>query len=484
MDSSSTIKKNFVWSTLLTVSGYVFPIITFPYVTRVLGAEGIGSFQYADSVIQYFCFFALMGVNTVGIREIAKAKNNAIEMSTVYSSLLSLCLFTTLISIGVLLLFTTFIPSFAAHKRMLYIGAARILAGSLLVEWLFKGLEEFRFITIRAILVRIVFVVCVFVFVRDSNDYETYFLLTVLITVFNAIINVFYSRRFVQFSFHRVCLKQYLKPFIVLGIYQVLTAMYLSFNVIYLGAKCGDLEVGYYSAATKLYTIIMSFFTAFTGVMLPRMSSLVADGKDDEFKDMTKKSIDFLLSFCLPVIVFSEVFAPQIIRLVAGEGYGGAILPMRIVVPLMFVIGYEQIIVIQMLSPLNKDNAILTNSCVGAGVALLLNITLVPRFGSIGSSIVWVCSELAVLLSAQFFVTKFIGYRFPLQKTIRSIIIFMPLAALCALISCLKLNWLISLLLGGITTVIYFILIEIYVIKNQLIIGSIRRFLNRATHHC
>ena len=298
MDSSSTIKKNFVWSTLLTVSGYVFPIITFPYVTRVLGAEGIGSFQYADSVIQYFCFFALMGVNTVGIREIAKAKNNAIEMSTVYSSLLSLCLFTTLISIGVLLLFTTFIPSFAAHKRMLYIGAARILAGSLLVEWLFKGLEEFRFITIRAILVRIVFVVCVFVFVRDSNDYETYFLLTVLITVFNAIINVFYSRRFVQFSFHRVCLKQYLKPFIVLGIYQVLTAMYLSFNVIYLGAKCGDLEVGYYSAATKLYTIIMSFFTAFTGVMLPRMSSLVADGKDDEFKDMTKKSIDFLLSFC------------------------------------------------------------------------------------------------------------------------------------------------------------------------------------------
>ena len=477
MDTSSTIKKNFAWSTLLTVSGYLFPLITFPYVTRVLGAEGIGSFQYADSVIQYFCLFALMGVNTVGIREIAKVKDNQAGMSSVFSSLLLLCLLTTLISICVLLLFTSFIPSFVAHKRMLYIGAARILSSSLLIEWLFKGLENFRFITIRAIIVRIVFVLCVFAFVKDADDYEVYFLLTVLTFVVNAIVNIFYSRRFVQFSFYRVDLIQYLKPFFILGLYQVLTAMYLSFNVIYLGAKCGDLEVGYYSAATKLYTIIMSFFTAFTGVMLPRMSSLIAEGKNDEFRIMTAKSIDVLLSFCLPIVIFSEIFAPQIIRLVAGEGYEGAIIPMRIVIPLMLVIGYEQIIVIQMLSPLNKDNAILINSCVGAGVALLLNATLVPRFGSIGSSVVWVCSELAVLLSAQFFVSKYIGYQFPYKKMFKSIIVFVPLVVLCMVAKSFSLSWILSLLIGGVTTLIYFIIIELFVLKDQFVTEYIKRIL-------
>ena len=227
----STVKKNFAWSTLLTFAGYLFPLITFPYVTRVLGVEGIGQYQFAYSTIEYFSIIAMLGIGTVGIREIAKVKENRHEMSRVLCSLLSLNLITTLLAACVLLVLTFIIPSFIAHSKLLYIGIARLFCGSLLIEWLFKGIEDFKFITIRSLAIRFVFVFSVFIFVRDEDDYVIYFQLTSLTVAVNAIVNILYSRKFVDYSFRGIDVRPYVKPFIVLGIYQILTAMYTSFNV-------------------------------------------------------------------------------------------------------------------------------------------------------------------------------------------------------------------------------------------------------------
>lgn len=469
----STVKKNFAWSTLLTFAGYLFPLITFPYVTRVLGVEGIGQYQFAYSTIEYFSIIAMLGIGTVGIREIAKVKGNRHEMSRVLCSLLSLNLITTLLAACVLLVLTFIIPSFIAHSKLLYIGIARLFCGSLLIEWLFKGIEDFKFITIRSLAIRFVFVFSVFIFVRDEDDYVIYFLLTSLTVAVNAIVNILYSRKFVDYSFRGIDVRPYVKPFIVLGLYQILTAMYTSFNVMYLGSKCGDIEVGYYSTATKLYILIMSVFTAFTGVMLPRMSSYVAEGKTEDFNGMISKSIDFLLLFSIPMIVISEAFAPQIIRLIAGPGYEGAILPMRLVMPLMLIIGYEQIIIMQMLMPLGKDRAILINSIIGASVGILLNFTIVPSLASIGSAIVWIGSEVAVLISAQCFVTKYTGKAFPFKKVVLSVLIYLPILFICYIIQGFSNNWLLSLAVGVVLVGVYSFVIEYYLIKNELLRNSI-----------
>lgn len=474
MNSANTVKKNFAWSSALTITGYIFPLITFPYVSRVLGVEGIGHYQFADSVIHYFTIFAMLGIGTVGIREIARVKGDRVEMSRVYSSLLSLNLLTSLLVIIVLVILSFFIPSFISHSKMLYIGIARILCGTLLVEWFFKGVENFRYITVRAIIVRCIYVASVFIFVREPDDYILYFFITTMITVVNAAINTFYSRRFVNYSYCNLVIRPYLKPVITLGFYQVLTAMYLSFNVMFLGSVCDDVQVGYYTTATKLYGLIMSFFTAFTGVMLPRMSSLVSEGKKGEFLGLTSRSIDFLLLFCLPIIVISEVYAPQIIRIIAGEGYEGAIVPMRIVMPLMLVIGYEQIIIIQMLSPLRKDKAILTNSCIGASVALILNLTIISRWAAVGSAIVWCCSELVVLTSAQFFVTKYTGYKMPIKKILVSVVSMMPALVVCLVLDYFINNWIVSILVGVAFVGVYFFVLEFFILKNELLRGNIK----------
>lgn len=467
----ASIRKNILYSSILTLSGYIFPMIVFPYITRVLGVENLGICSFVDSTIHYFCILSMLGINTVGIREIAKYKDDKKHISKVYSSLLTLNLITTFIAIGVLLILMLTVDRIGQYREMMFIGIAKILFNSLLIEWLYKGLEDFKYITLRTVLVRAVYVVLVFILVRHPGDYDIYFGLTVAVVAVNAIINLFHSRSFVEFSFKRINVKPFVIPFLTLGLYQVLTNMYVSFNVTYLGIVTNDVEVGYYTTATKLYSIILSFFTAFTGVMLPRMSSIISQGDNKTFMHMTDKSLDALMAFVFPLIVITEVFAPQIVRIIAGEGYDGAILPMRIVMPLMFLIGYEQIIIIQMLSPMKKDKAILINSSFGAGVALLLNVLVVPKLASVGSAIVWVVAECAVTLSAQYFVRKYISFHFPLKTVLSYILISIPVLLLSCFCNNLFTNQYVSFVVLSVLVLIYYTFAEIKVIKNSLVVS-------------
>lgn len=482
MSSSTTIKKNFAYSSILTITGYIFPFITFPYVSRILGPEGIGEYNFANSVISYFSIFAMMGINTIGIREIARVKDNKSELSRVFNSLLLLNFIATVISILFLLLFIPIISSFDAHKDYLYIGVSNILCGSLIIEWFYKGIEDFKYITIRSLVIRCVYVISIFLFIKDSDDSLLYFLLTTLMTVINAVVNLLHARRHVFFSLKGIDFKPFLKSFFILGIYQILTSMYISFNVIYLGSVANDTAVGYYSVSVKLYTLLMSVFTAFTGVMLPRMSSILSQGSMDEFKELTTKSFDCLLLFSLPCIAIAEIYAPEIIRIVGGVGYEGSITPFRIIMPLMFIVGYEQIIIVQILTPLKKDVSILINSLCGASVSLLLNILLVSNLQSVGSSIVWFASELAVLVSAQRYVIKYVNYRMPVDKLLRAILSLLPAVLICLLLNKIDLNIYLNLIVGTCIVYISYSIIQVFIFRNELIFhfaDNIRsRFIN------
>lgn len=474
-----SLKKNIAYSSILTVSGYLFPLFTFPYVTRVLGVNNIGICNFVDSIVYYFMVFSTMGVGTVGVREIARTKHNPDELSRTYSSLLSLNLLFTFISILVLFFSVQFVPKLQQYHQLFYVGAAKILANSLLIEWLFRGLENFKFITLRSILVRSLYVICVFIFVRNQDDYVLYFILTTLMYVVNAVINVLYGSHYVEFSLKHISFKSFIRPFLVIGLYIILTNAYTTFNVTYLGFVRDTVEVGYYYTATKLYSIIMSLFTAFTGVMIPRMSSLLVEGKESEFKRLTKQSVEVLFAFALPLILISEICAPQIIRIVAGDSYAGSILPMRIVTPLMIVIGYEQIVILQMLTPMKKDSAILINSIIGAVIGLSANILIVGKFGAVGTSIVWVVSELSVLTSAQFFINKYIGFKLPFKAFIVRCVWYLPAAIIALLLNKAIDNVFLSLGLVTIVSCLHCAFVELVVMKNEILLNYWNLFKSR-----
>lgn len=471
-----SLKKNFAYSSLLTSTNYLFPLLTYPYVSRVLGVANIGICNFVDSIINYFTMFSLLGIVATGIRSVAAVKEDKERLSKVFTDLLLLNTISTAVVSVVLIACILLIPEFRQYKEMFVIGLFKVIFNYLLIDWFYKGLENFKFITNRGVIIRSLYVACVFIFVRDSGDYHIYYLLSMLAIALNAVVNVWYSRKFVSFRLRikNISFKPYMSSFIILGIYIIITSMYTTFNIAYLGFVHGTTEVGYYTTATKLHTILLSIFTAFTGVMLPRMSSLISEGKHEQFHLMLDKSVHVLFLFSFPLIVFSTVFAPHIVLLLSGAGYENAIAPMRIIMPLIFVIGYEQIIVIQVLMPLRKDKYIFTGASAGAIVGILANILLVKSMASIGSAWVWVVSELVVMVVSQYFVHKSAGFGFPLKKLLVNILVSIPCLLVCICILEFVDNYIASLAVGALALAVYYGIVYVRICKDDMIIGLLK----------
>lgn len=463
-----SVKKNFLYSGFLTSANLVFPLLVFPYVTRVLGVNNLGICDFVDSIVNYFILLSSMGIATVGIREIAAMKSAKAKLSKTFLSLLSLNAIFTIVAVVALVLATIFVPKLNEHRDLMFFGGFKIIFNFLLIEWFYKGLEDFRYITIRTLAVKVLYIIAIFIFVKEADDYPAYYLLSVLMIGVNAIINITHSKKYITFALTNIDITLYLTPFLIYGIYFILTSFYTTFNIAYLGFVTDTVQVGLYTTATKLFAIFIAIFSAFTGVMLPRMSSLLKEGKIPDFKLLYGKSIDILSSIAIPAIILSTITAPELVTLMAGPGFAGAILPMRIVIPLFFVIGYEQILVIQALMPLKKDKAVLFNSFIGACVGILANLLLVRKTGAVGAAVVWVSCETVILILSQIAVKKTIQQSFPFRLLAKRIIAYLPLAVLIYFISSwLNLSNFAILLITSSITLGYFIIINLFIFPDS-----------------
>ncbi|MDL2224525.1 polysaccharide biosynthesis C-terminal domain-containing protein, partial [Bacteroidales bacterium OttesenSCG-928-M06] len=258
-----------------------------------------------------------------------------------------------------------------------------------------------------------------------------------------------------------------------LGIYHILVSMYTTFNVIYLRFVSSDIEVGYYYTSTKLFYLILGIFSAFTSVMLPRMSSLLAEKNIKEFNQKINSSFQLVISCSLPVVIFSIVFAPQIINILSGNGYEGAIIPMRIIMPLILVTGIAQIIAIQILMPMKKDNVVLISSIIGAFVGISANVLLVERLEANGSAIVLLLSEVAGISYSFFFVLKKKIIKLPFKYFFSHMIYSFPYIIFCLLITYMFNSTLLKLLYSAIICVVYFVFLHLFIVKEGIVYNQI-----------
>ena len=425
------ITTNFIYNVALTLSTYLINLILFPYVSRVLGVDMVGKVGFVNETVNYFSLFAVMGVATVGIREIAACGDDREKRSRVFSSLMAivgvLTFGVTLVYLGSLFV----VNRFQADRNLFVIGTGTLLFTSLLIEWFYQGMENFRYITIRSILVKLAYAAAVFLTVRRPEDYLIYFALTVGAVIVNAVINIGYSRRYATLSLHNVDLKAYLKPVFSLGMYKVMVSMFTTFNVIYLGFVSTETECGYYYTSKKLFYLVLGIFSAFAAVMLPRMSSMLADRKSQEFSQKIDQSFDIVFAFAIPLIVLFVLMAPQIIILMSGSGYEGAVTPMRILSPVLLVTTMAQIWTMQILIPMRKDRVILVTSAIGAFLGILVNILLVKRLGAVGSALVLLISETAGNLYSFFYVIRNGYLVFPTRKFLTFLLGSIPYVLCC-----------------------------------------------------
>ena len=470
-----SLKKNFFYSALLTVANYVFPLITYPYVSRVLGVTGIGICNFVDNIVNWFIVFSTMGISVLGVREIAAARENRAERSRTFSDLLALTGLTTLIAAVVLLGAIFVVPKLVPYRKLLFVGVVKLIAHSLSLEWFYSGMEDFKYITNRSIAVKCLYVAAVFLFVRSAADYGVYYILLTATVLLNMLINVIYSRRFTRLSFKSVDLRRFAAPFFLLGLNYVLTSVYSSFNVIYLGLVKGTVEVGYYTTANKIVLIIIALISAFTTVMLPRMSAVLTDGKREAFMEYVDRAINTLFLVGIPGMFFIQAEAADIVRIISGPGYEGAIVPMMTIAPMVLIGGLDQILIIQTMMPLKMDRRIVINSALGAGVGLLLAILLVRSTGAQGAAIVWICSETAVCLGAAFAVFRKDFITFPAAKVLKVFLLYLPLLALLLLVRYSGIgHFAVRFVVGAGISFVYFIVVSIFILKDPVILEGLR----------
>lgn len=454
MSSTPSLKKNFAYKSILTVSTYIIGFVTFPYIARVLGVEKIGIVNFVDNVINYFLLFATMGISILGVREIASVSDDIEKRSKIFANLLGLSLVFSTVVIFILLLCISYIPQLHKYQLLLYVGVAKILFSTFLIEWFYTGMEDFHYVTIRSIIVKVIYVISIFCLIKDSNDYVLYFVLTTGTIILNAIINMVYVHRFINFRFKDLFSVQYVKVNLALGIYLILNSMYSTFNVIFLGFVSNNAQVGYYTTAFKLYSIVLAFFSAYTAVMLPRMNILLAKNDQNVFNKLIEKSFSVIYTFSIPLIIFGMILASDIISVLAGEGFEESVAPMIIIMPAILAVGISQILAVQIVTPLKKDKVLLFASIAGAASGLILNIFLVPIFKSIGTSITLLCSEMVVALIYIFYVLYNRIAQIHLPLLWKNILCCLPSSAICIFTTSYFdnpfLSIAISLLLGGI----------------------------------
>lgn len=455
------LKKNVAYSVILTLSTYLVPLFVYPYISRVLGPGGIGQVDDVDSIIDYCILFSMLGLTTIGIREIARNRSDAQKLQKTFSSLFTINMASTAVVMTVLGVLVMTVPVMNDRWQMFLIGMTKIISNLFWIEWFFKGMEDFRYITIRSVLLRLIFVASVFIFVRESDDVMTYYILWVGLTFCNAVCNWTYRRRFVKLSFRELQVREFFKPVLVIGLFAVFSAVYTKLNIFYLGSRCGDTQVGFYTTATRLYSVLMALFTSITGVMIPRMSVLVSENKMDVVRSLTDKTFRLLFLFAIPVLIFFEFFAPEFIMLLTGMdfSFSGAVVPMRIVMCQLLVIGTEQILILQLLIPSGRDRQAVACAVVGALVCALVNAILLPSWGCIGSAIAWVSAELSVLAVAMVLVRKYVKISFPLMLFFRYLLLSLPYVV--AGTGCLLLvhQPLLRLLFGSLTFGVWFIVL-------------------------
>ena len=452
------LKSNIVYSAILTTANYLFQFITFPYVSRILGPSGIGTYNFAYSIVQYFMMFAAMGVINLGTREIAKCTSQK-QRDEVFTKILITNGAITVLSLSIYLPLIFLVPSFQEIKQYLYIGILQIIFNAITIEWLFRGLQDFKFITLRSVLVRVGYVILVFILIRKPDDVLLYYTLTIFSIIFNGIINWGYSRKFVSMVKVPILegISQFAKPMFLLGSQALISFFYVGFNTVYLGIESSETQVGYYSTANKIIIIILALYTAYSSTIMPRMSKLVDLNQNEEMERLIITSIELVCAFAFPAIILILCCAKTILNIIAGSQFISAASALQIGALLVLVLGISQVIFVQLFIPQRMDKRISISCASGAVLSLILNFFLVGllKLGADGSMFIWLTSETMVLTIAlgmihkEYKVTKWI------QTVGKYLVAFLPLLTLNILISFFELNQYLTLSICLLLIVLY-----------------------------
>lgn len=410
----ASVKGNILLNGINTITGILFPVVTFPYAARVLMPDGIGSVNFLNSIISYIVLLTSLGIPMYAVKEIAKYRDDKPTRDKISAEIILLSTGLCLLGyIGVWIL-GEFVPQIHQQSALFYILSLTILFNTIGVNWFYQGIEDFKFITIRAIIIRTLAAAALFIFVHNESDLLIYGLIIVGSTVGNNLINFVHLRKHIDIGliyFRELNITRHLKPSLHVFILNLIISLYIQLNSIMLGFMAGDDAVGYFTAGTKISHIGLTLITSLGTVLLPRCSHLLKAGDHDGFKSVINKSLNVTLALSLPMTVGLMLLAAPITIIFCGNEYLPSIPVLYLNAPVIIFISLTNVMGIQVLYPMDKVNLVIISVTGAAVLNLILNFLLIPQYGATGAAISTLIAEFSVLLLQIIFGRKYYPFR-------------------------------------------------------------------------
>lgn len=401
-----SIKYNFIMNFILTATQFIFPLITFRYVSGVLQASGNGRVSFVASVANYFMMVASLGIPTYGVRACARVRDDKDKLTKTVQELFIINATVTALVTVTYVTAIYVVPRFLEEKTLFYINGINIVLNMFGMNWVYQALEQYDYITFRSIAFKLISIVLMFLLVHQQSDYIIYGAITVFAAVGSYALNFIRLRKIVSF---RVAgdynFKQHFKPIFTLFAQSVAVSIYTNLDIVMLGFMKTDTDVGYYHAAVKIKGLLLSLVTSLGNVLLPRMSYFVKNKMMNDFKKYMVKALNFELLMALPLTLYFVFYSAESINFLAGPGYEGAILAMQIITVAVVPNGLTGILGVQVLTSLEKEKYVLYSVIVGAISDFLLNLVFIPLYGAAGAALATTIAEFLVLF-VQVFYTK------------------------------------------------------------------------------
>lgn len=393
-----SVKKNFIYSTSYQILNVLTPFITAPYISRVLGAEGIGIQSYTQSIQQYFLMFAALGTLSYGAREISMNRNDVYKRSKLFWEIELMTVSTSLLAVVGWVILILFSSKYKVYYTVLTIG---IFASMFDISWFFEGIEQFKLEVIRNSFFKILGIICLFIFIKSPNDLLLYIFITTVSTLLSSLSLWPYMKRYlVKVNPREFVFKRHFRETLIYFIPTIATSIYTVLDKTLIGLITNSAaQNGYYQQAEKVINLAKSVvFTAINSVIGVRNSFLFAEKKYDEIHEKIKQSFNFIFfagfACCFGIMGVAKTFVP----LFFGPGYDAVVELLYIFSPIIIIIGISNCLGSQYYTPCGKRRQSANYLIVGSVVNLSLNLLLIPKFGAYGAAVASVAAETAITI--------------------------------------------------------------------------------------
>ena len=476
---TKSLQTNAILNGIKQCCSIIYPLITFPYISRVLGKSGFGIYSFSLSIATYFIMLAALGINTYAVREGAKIRDNQIEIAEFCNQLFTINIISCLFSFGVLIITLLVNKKIYDYRVYILILSLAMFIDAVGTDWINSIYEDFFYITIRSILMQVISMALMFVFVRDVNDVIQYCIISIVAAHGGNLLNLFYIRRYAKVHITRhPNFKKHLKPLLILFVNTITVTIYVTADTTMLGFYYDDATVGVYSFTSRIYAMLKNIVYAIVMVSVPRISYILANSNKKETR-RTYEDIFSLLTFFMLPITAGLFFTSKFIILIAGgtqylEGNESLkILSIAIIFGILSSF-YSDCVLI----PRNLESRSLISTSITAIINVLLNFFFVPAFGINGAAITTLIAEFVNFICQFMFGRKYTRFHFINKRNLASSLVGTLFIALIC-VACTRISQsLLFFFIAVVLSVTTYALATI-ILKNDVAIKMVNKIHNR-----